>query len=133
MASKRNAPEKFYGSNLAQMPLLIKQGMIPISVSRMMELRLAYRNCSKNAETKYINDGHDTGDVIIHHPNGNYKIVLDCPTLREMTIQSQRNDYGELIIGENVYNSLKGEVFRERGLGQCYTDLSSDVVRSNPV
>lgn len=67
-----------------------------------MQLRLQFRDGSKNIKNFLLRNNFDTGDAFITHPNSDVKVVLDCPTLREMTPESQMNE-GALVISEDIY------------------------------
>jgi hypothetical protein len=130
--------KEFYGSNVEQMPLLIAEGRVPMSVSQLMQRRLNLRNDSEVVKTAWMENFFDTGDAIVYHPNGDVKIVLDSQTLREMTLesemtpQSQRN-CGALILDEDVYKTLQGEVFKKGKFGKVEDPMSRKDVKAHPV
>ena len=129
------APQKFrefYGGNVEQMPKLIAEGRIPLSVAGLMQRRLDVRNASSEVKSSWMDNYFDTGDAVVYHPDGRVTIVLDSQTLREMTPESPR-DKGALILGEDVYNALKGEEFKKGKLGKVNESLSREDVKAHPV
>ena len=136
MAIKLNAtPEaykEFYGRNVEQMPKLVAEGRVPMNASQLMQRRLDFRNGPEAVKTAWMDNYFDTGDAVIYHPNGDVKIVLDSQTLREMTPESQRNS-GALVLGEDVYKALQGEVFKKGKLGKVNDSMSREDVKAHPV
>ena len=136
MAIKLNAtPEaykEFYGRNVEQMPKLVAEGRVPMNASQLMQRRLDYRNGPAEVKTAWMDNYFDTGDAVVYHPNGDVKIVLDSQTLREMTPESQRNG-GALVLGEDVYKALQGEVFKKGKLGKVNDSMSREDVKAHPV
>ena len=136
MAIKLNASvepyKEFYGSNLAQMPKLIAEGRSPMNVSQLMQQRLNYRNGPQDVKTAYMDNYFDTGDAVVYHPNGDVKVVLDSQTLREMNPQSQLRNRA-LLLTDDVYKALDGEVFKKGKLGKTETSLTREEAKANPV
>jgi hypothetical protein len=136
MAIKLNAtPEaykEFYGRNVEQMPKLVAEGRVPMNASQLMQRRLDYRNGPAEVKTAWMDNYFDTGDAVVYHPNGDVKIILDSQTLREMTPESQRNG-GALVLGEDVYKALQGEVFKKGKLGKTGDWMSKADVKAHPV
>jgi hypothetical protein len=136
MAIKLNAtPEaykEFYGRNVEQMPNLVAEGRVPMNTYQLMQRRLDLRNGPEAVKTAWMDNYFDTGDAVICHPNGDVKIVLDSQTLREMTPESQRNG-GALVLGEDVYKALQGEVFKKGELGKVNALMSREDVKAHPV
>ena len=124
--------EVFSGSNVKQMPKLIADGRIPASVSQIMQRRSNLRNDETGVKTFYMDNSFDTGDAVVYHPDGRFKVVLDSQHLREMTPDTPRNG-GALIIGEDVYNSLQGEEFRKGKLGKTDNWLNAKDAKAHPV
>ncbi len=133
MAIKLNAtPEaykEFYGRNVEQMPKLIAEGRVLMNTSQLMQRRLDFRNGPEAVKTAWMYNYFDTGDAVVYHPNGDVKIVLDSQTLREITPESQRNG-GALVLGEDVYKALQGEVFKKGKLGKINGSMSREDVRA---
>jgi hypothetical protein len=118
--------KEFCGKNIEQMPLLIAEGRVPMSVADLMKRRL------ETKKNSYIEQGFDTGDAVIYHPDGRIKIVLDSEHLRNMSLNSSGNGKA-LIIGEDVYKALEGEEFNRKNIGIIDEDLSREDAKTHPV
>jgi len=136
MALKLNATgeafQEFYGRNTEQMPKLIADGRVPMSVAGLMQRRLDVRNADGDVKSSYTDNYFDTGDAVVYHSDGRVKIVLDSQDLREMTPDTPRNG-GALILGEDVYNALEGEEFKKGKLGKTEGWMSKADVKAHPV
>jgi len=136
MALKLNETKEAYkvynGSNTKEMPKLIADGRVPISVAGLMQRRLDVRNFDADVKTSYMDNYFDTGDAVVYHPGGRIKIVLDSQHLRDMTSESSINS-GALVLTEDVYNSLNGEEFKKGKLGKTGDWLSKEDVKAHPV
>jgi hypothetical protein len=147
MAIKLNAtPEaykEFYGRNTEQMPKLVAEGRVPMNASQLMQRRLDYRNGPAEVKTAWMNNYFDTGDVVVYHPSGDVKIIYTTNNdgsltsegrilLPMMTPESQRNS-GALVLGEDVYKALQGEVFKKGKLGKTGDWMSKTDVKAHPV
>jgi len=128
----REAYQEFYGRNTEQMPKLIADGRVPMSVSGLMQRRLDVRNSDAKVKSAYMDNYFDTGDAVVYHPDGRAKIVLDSQNLRDMTPDTPRNG-GALIIGEDVYAALEGEEFKKGKLGKTGDWMSKKDVKAHPV
>jgi len=128
----REAYREFYGRNVEQMPKLIADGRVPMSVAGLMQRRLDVRNSDADVKSSYMDNYFDTGDAVAYHPDGRVKIVLDSQTLRDMTPESQRNS-GALVLTNDVYDSLQGEEFKKGKLGNVNDGLSRADVKAHPV
>ncbi|PIZ82764.1 hypothetical protein COX97_03145, partial [Candidatus Pacearchaeota archaeon CG_4_10_14_0_2_um_filter_05_32_18] len=104
----REAYREFYGRNVEQMPKLIAEGRVPMSVAGLMQRRLDVRNSDADIKGSYIDNYFDTSDAVVYHPDGRVKIVLDSQTLRDITPQSKLIN-GALVLTEDAYNALQGE------------------------
>jgi hypothetical protein len=124
--------EIYNGRNTEQMPKVIADGRVPMNVSQLMQRKLGLRNDASGVKAFYMDNYFDTGDAVVYHPNGDVKIVLDSQTLREMTPESQRNS-GALVLGEDVYKALQGEVFKKGKLGKVNDSMSRKDVKAHPV
>ena len=67
---EREACREFYGQNVMQMPLLIADGRVPMSVSQLMQKRLDVRNAEADVKTAWMDNYFDTGDGVVYHPDG---------------------------------------------------------------
>jgi hypothetical protein len=114
------------------MPKLVAEARVPMNTSQLMQRRLDYRNGPAEVKTAWMDNYFDTGDAVVYHPNGDVKVVLDSQTLREMTPESQRNG-GALVLGEDVYKALQGEVFKKGKLGKVNDSMSREDVKAHPV
>jgi putative NADPH-quinone reductase len=129
------SPEKFkefYGRNVEQMPKLIAEGRVPLSVSGLMQRRLDIRNASDDVKSSWIDSYFDTGDAVVYHPDGRVKIVLDSQTLREMSPDSKRNA-GALVLTPEQYDAMNGEEFKKGKLGKVNEGMSEADVKAHPV
>jgi len=128
----READREFYGRSTEQIPKLIADGRVPMSVAGLMRRRLDVRNSDPIVRGFYMDNHFDTGDAIAYHPDGRVKIVLDSQHLRDMTPEAKLSD-GALILTEDVYNALEGKEFNKRQLGKVAKRLSKDEVKYHPV
>ncbi|OIO42105.1 hypothetical protein AUJ62_01245 [Candidatus Pacearchaeota archaeon CG1_02_32_21] len=128
----REAYREFYGRNVEQMPKLIAEGRVPMSVAGLMQRRLDVRNSDADIKGSYIDNYFDTSDAVVYHPDGRVKIVLDSQTLRDITPQSKLIN-GALVLTEDAYNALQGEEFKKGKLGKTKSPLSRKDVKAHPV
>ena len=124
--------EVYKGKNTEWMPKLIADGRMPANVSQLMQRILDLRNDETGVKDFYLDNYFDTGDVVVYHPDGRVKIVLDSQHLRDMTPESPRNG-GALILGEEVYKALEGEEFKKGKLGKINENISKVDVKAHPV
>lgn len=128
----REAYKEFYGKNVAQMPLLIADGRVPMSVAGLMQRRLDVRNSDADVKSSYLDNYFDSGDAVVYHPDGRFKIVLDSQTVRDITPQSELRN-GALVLTEDAYNAFQGEEFKKGKLGNVDERLSRAQAKSHPV
>ncbi|MBI5398344.1 hypothetical protein HZB03_02670 [Candidatus Woesearchaeota archaeon] len=109
----------FEGKNTEQMPLLIKEGRVPLSVAGLMQRRLEVlnSNVSKEVKDSWWNHYFDTGDAPAYDTQGNMKVVLDAQPLRELTSKSELHN-GALVLPQGTYAGLQGEQFGKDQLAQ---------------
>jgi len=131
--------KEFYGRNNEQMPKLIEEGRIPLSVANLMQQKLENLSSSEALKTSWWNNYFDTGDGIFYNPNGDFKIVLGAQPIRDMNSESKLSS-GALVLGENkeesikIYNSLDGVEFKRKDLNNLLgKTLSKSAVKSHPV
>lgn len=121
---------EFYGRNVDQMPKLIADKRVPLSVAGLMERRLNAQN------PNWMQHYHHTGDAIADHPDGEIKIILDSPTLRGINPKSKLSN-GALVLTDKDYATLNGEsvyTFDMTKLqGQLGRDLTLEEVRAHPI
>ncbi len=90
---------EFYGKNKGQMPLLVKAGLVSMTVAQLMQQRVAV--LSDEALKAAFGDNYfDTGDAIAYKDD-RVKIVLDAQPLREMTACSELSN-GALILPDGA-------------------------------
>ena len=124
--------KEFYGTNKGQMPLLVKEGLVPMTVAQLMQRRVAVLD-DKALKATWFYNYFDTGDAIVYHPDGKVKIVLDAQALKEMSATSELSN-GALILPDGAYESLQGPEFTRKELeGLTGKVLSQTAVRENPV
>jgi hypothetical protein len=147
MTIKLNTPseayKEFYGRNTEQMPKLIADGRVPMNVPQLMQRRLEVRKGPGEVKTAWVDNYFDTSDLPIYHPNGDLKIVYTTNNdgsltsegrilLPMITPESQRNG-GALVLSEDVYKALEGEVFKKGKLGKTGDSMSKADVKADPV
>ncbi|MCD4666540.1 hypothetical protein K8R47_01895 [archaeon] len=128
--------KEFYGANHKQMPNLIADGRVPMSVSGLMRKRLeVLTGGSEDVKSAWHDNYFDTGgDGIGYNTNGNAKIVLDSKLARDLNKKSKLRN-GALVLPEGMYKSLEGPEFTRDDLGKYATSnvLTLDEVKSNPI
>ena len=100
----------FLGSTIEQMPKLIEEGRVPISIAGLMQRRLDVLNSdvSQSVRDEWWNTPYvNTGDAAAYDMKGNMKVVLDAQHLRELTPNSNLQN-GALILPEGTYTDLQG-------------------------
>ncbi|MBI2630392.1 hypothetical protein HYW76_04795 [Candidatus Pacearchaeota archaeon] len=144
--STQEAYREFYGRNTEQMPKLIADGRVPMSVAGLMQRRLDVKTSDADVKTSdadvktsdadvktsYIDNYFDSGDAVVYHPDGRVKIVLDSQTLRGITPNSELRN-GALVLTEADYNGLQGEEFKKGKLGKVNQGLSRADIKAHPV
>ncbi len=133
---------EFYGSNVAQMPELIKAGRTPVSFAGVIQRRLNLRNGQKDVKDAWMNNYFDTGDAVVYNPEGETLVVLDSQNLRDMTAESPRNG-GALLLNSDRdkafadYEQLKKSpnvvAFKKGKLGKVNEALSREEVKAHAV
>jgi hypothetical protein len=117
----------FYGSYLKQMPILLSERRVPMSISQVMQMGLNTKNTlDKDFWTSLI---CDTGDAIAYHPDGRIKIILDSIHLRKFSfVEKAMNKLnasiiapegeGAIKLSETDYESLEGMELFEKDIKQ---------------
>lgn len=121
----------YEGENTKEMPKLIADGRVTMSVARLMLRRLEARSSDVDLKTSYLDNYFDTGDAVVYHPDGRVKIALDSRYIRDVTPGSLMNG-GALVLTEDAYNSLNGEEFKKGKLGKTGGLLSKVDVKAHP-
>ncbi len=122
--------EKGVVTYLAQMPLVIADNRVPLSVANLMERRLRAGKSSATWKDNYFD-----ADGIAYTAGGDkFKIVLDSQDLRKVTPKSKLTNTGALILGDGLYEQLQGQEFTMRDLKSLLErDLSADEAKAHPV
>lgn len=139
MALQLNVPtqvyKEFYGRNVDQMPKLIAEGRVPLSVNGLMKRRLEVEKLPfEDLKDAYWNNYFNTGDAVARHSDGRVKIVLDSKDLRGLNPKSKLLNGGGLILTNEVYEVLDGPEFSPKDI-ERYTgkSLSKSEVNKNPM
>ncbi|MEK6871571.1 MAG: hypothetical protein AABX16_01575 [Nanoarchaeota archaeon] len=121
--------KEFYGRDTEQMPKLIAENRIPLSVANILQARLTFGETLPD----WINYYFDTGDAIVYHPKGNVKIILDSAHLREINPKSKISN-GALVLENDIYNSVDGVKFSRKELEKHLRKLlSKKQAKENPI
>lgn len=123
---------EFYGTNKRQMPLLVKAGLVPMTVAQLMQRRVAVLG-NEALKVTWFGNYFDTGDAVAYKDD-KVKVVLDAQPLREMNAQSELSN-GALILPDGAYETLEGPEFTREELTRLRIDklLSKTQVRQHPV
>lgn len=114
----------FEGPNNREMPKLIAEGFVPASAAQIMRGRLE----GKLSFDEY----HDSGDVIVYHPDGRVKLVYDSKDLRKLNTESPLSA-GALVLPDGAWESLGGEEFSHDRLALYVGKRrSKDSTKGNP-
>ncbi len=94
------------------MPLLRKDGRVPLSVAGLMRHRLDVLESRVAPEVRdaWWNNCFDTGDAPAYDTHGKVKVVLDAEPLRQISSQSKLFN-GALVLEDGVYAQLPGPEF----------------------
>jgi len=123
-----------YNTYKSQMPVLIGDGQIPLSISKVMEKRIDFRNAPKRIKVAWMDDCFDTGDAIIYHPNGNIKIVPDSQLLRKINLETPTNKRGGIDLTQEDYRRYEGYEFKNNELSKiCGKGLTKKEAKLNPI
>ena len=126
--------KEFYGTNIVQMPLLVKDGRVPMSVAGLIDRRLEVIDAKFLPEIRaaWHNNDFETGDAVLYNPNGKVKIVTDAQVLRGINSASELSD-GALVLQPGVYEAAQGAEFTKADLKKIIKDsLTRDEAKSNP-
>jgi len=106
--------KEFYGQNIIQMPLILAEERVPLSIAGIMKRRLEvrfpefgkeYRDTSRESSIAQVADAWwtnycDSGDGALYHPDGKIKVVTDASFLRELKPNTKLVD-GAVLIAES--------------------------------
>ncbi len=127
--------KEFYGINIDQMPELIKEGRAPLSTAGLMKRRLEVLTASKDVKDAWWANYFDTGDAVIYHPDGRFKVVLNAEPMKELNPKSKLNS-GALVLPEGLYDKLDGESFTREEIGRygiVEKLLTQEEAKKNPI
>ncbi len=132
----------FSGRADEQMPILIADGRLPLSVAGIMKQRLSSLDASEAVQSFWWNNYWHTGDGIFYHPDGDVKIVRGAQQIRELKRVNGDTHLmnGALKLADDrdesvaIYESLNVESFCRKDLephtGRLFT---RDEVKFNPL
>ena len=120
----REKYKEFYGENVEQMELLIKDKRVPLTMKDIVERRL-----NSNQED-WKNNYFDTCDAIVQL-KGKIKIIKNCKILKDMNKNTEL-EYGAIKITEKIYKKLKGKEFDTAKL-KLNENLSKEEVKKHPI
>jgi len=112
MALELNEPtaeyKEFYGRNVEQMPKLIAEGRVPMSVADILQRRLDVREDSGDVRAYWIDKYLDTGDAVYIHNNGDVKIVLDDQSMWGINAQTRLKN-GAVPVTDEQWEKFTGD------------------------
>ena len=100
---KREKYQEFYGRNIEQMELLIKDKRKPMTVKQIIERRL------NSKQNNWRENYFDTCDAIVRYKD-NIKVILNCNLLKKITKKTELTN-GGIKTTEKEYQKLKGKEF----------------------
>ena len=135
--SKREAykafPQEGSASNIEQMPKLISDKRLPLSIAGFMQARIGAVNAEADVKSAWMDSFFDTGDGIAYHPDGKIKIVPDSQHLRNLTAETSLRD-GALPLEDGVYETLPGQEFTKKDSEKYFGDwLTLDKAKASPI
>lgn len=110
LSALREAYKEFYGRTVDMMPVLIGEGLSPMSFAQVMQRRLDVLGGDKAVEDAWWMMRFDTSDVIAYHRDGKIKILLDSQIVRELNPESNLKN-GALALPDDLYEKLQGDEF----------------------
>lgn len=120
----REKYKEFYGKNIEQMELLIKDKRIPLTMKQIIERRL------NSTQDDWKDNYFDTCDAAIQF-NGKIKIIKDCKILKRMTKNTKLVN-GKIKVTESQYKKLKAKEFDLSKL-KLDKDLTKEEALSHPI
>src|SRR3990167_414574 len=111
----REKYKEFYGNNLEQMELLIKDKRVPLTIKQIIERRL------NSNQSDWKDNYFDSCDAIFYGDDGKFKIIRDSKVLKEMTnktklvngaIPMTKKKYDKLDLPEFSQESTKEAVWK---------------------
>jgi hypothetical protein len=134
--SIRQPYREFEGIGCIELPKLIADGRVLMSVAELMERRIQFKDSNSLINHSYLDNYFGTGDAIAYNPKGKVKVVLDCPTLMDIPSIKKANKImisDTLNLTNEEYNGLKGEEFKKGELGKIESSLSREEVKAHPI
>ena len=122
----------FPGTLIEQMPILIAQGMTPISAADLMRQRIWALSQPTEVKILWWNNHFHLGDAVLYHPDGKIKIELDSQLLRQLNAQSKLQD-GQLGIDSETYLSSRGKEFDGKEISPLGLPLSKTSILAHPL
>jgi len=133
--------KEFYGPPNEQMPLLIADGRIPLSLAGLMRRRLEVleEGIPYAVRNAWWDNSFSTGDLFAGHPDGRFKIVLDSPLIRYLNPKTPLYR-GAIRLGKTAeeaalfYEGLQGKEFSRKDLEERLNRfLKRDEIKANQV
>ena len=130
--------KEFYGRNTEQMSKLLKEGRIPLSSAGLMERKLEVLTASEDVKVTWWGNYFDTGDAVIYHPDGRFKVVTGNnaePVWKELNPKSKLS-FGALVLPDGMYDKFNGESFTREEIkryGIAEKLLTKDEAKANPI
>ena len=109
-----------FGSAIIQMKQLLKNEKIPMSTGAYSQKIVD--DISAKGDSALLHNSVTTSDVILYHPNGNFKIIHDAEFMRHLSETAPLNANGYLTFGgdfqlaETLYHMIPVEEFTRKDL-----------------
>ncbi len=104
----------FYGRISEQMPMLLAEGRIPLSVTGIMNRKREVASSPyKELKEVWLENYFHAGDALVTHPNGRTKIDLDSIYGRGLNPRSNIVN-GSLVLSPAEYKKIHGSEFSLR-------------------
>lgn len=106
-----------------------------MSVAGLMRRRLEVLTASKEVKDAWWTNYFDTGDAVIYHPDGRFKVVLNAEPMKELNPKSKLSN-GALVLSEGMYDKLDGENFTREEVGKyglVERLLTKEEAKKNPI
>ena len=112
--------KEFYGKITDQMPKFMEENrklvneckgpLVLLNTAGLMKRKVEVLTASEEIRDAWWNNYFDTGDAIIYHPDGKFKIVLNAEFMKELNPQSKLKGKA-LILPEGIYGKVEGKEF----------------------
>lgn len=130
--------KEFYGKNIDQMPKLLGEGRTPLSTAGLMERKLEVLTASEDVKGAWWNNYFSTGDAVIYHPDGRFKVVTGNnakPFWKELNPKSKLS-MRALVLPDGMYDKFNGESFTREEIkryGIAEKMLTMEEAKRNPI